>query len=93
MLQIIGQYLFCRVFPKCYLTKNNFLYNKQFGFQKSHSTDHAIVQLADQIHKMCNKNIYAVIVFIDLAEAFDTVNHKILLKNLSHYGIKSKSLD
>ena len=32
-----------------YLTENNLLYNslQQFGFQKGHSTDHAIVQLAD----------------------------------------------
>ena len=40
-----------------YLTENNLLYNKQCGFQKGHSTDHAIVQIADQIHKMFNKNI------------------------------------
>ena len=31
-----------------YLTENYLLYNKQFGFQIEHSTDHAIVQLADQ---------------------------------------------
>ena len=58
-----------------YLTENNLLYNKQFGFQKRHSTDHAILQLADQIHEMFNKNIFTLGVFIDLS----TVNHKILL--------------
>ena len=64
------------------MTENNLLYNKQFAFHSI--TDHAIVQLADQTHEMFNKNIYT----LDF-----TVNHKILLKKRSHYGIKSKSLD
>ena len=79
-----------------YLTYNcfyNLLYNKQFGFQKGHSTNNAIVQLADQIHEMFNKNIYTLGVFVDLSKAFDTVKYEILLKRLSHYEIKNKSLD
>ena len=32
-----------------YLTGNSMLYEKQFGFQEGHSTEHAIVQLVDQI--------------------------------------------
>ena len=76
-----------------YLTENNLLYKKQFVFQKGHATDHATVQLANQIHKMFNKNIYTLRVFIDLPTVFDTVNNKIRLKKISHYGVKNKSFD
>ena len=34
-----------------YLTDNDILYKNQFGFQEGHSTEHAVVQLVDQIRK------------------------------------------
>ena len=63
------------------------LYPKQFGFQKGHSTDHALLQLVDQICESFERNQYTIGVFTDLSKAFDTVGHKILLKkirNLRH---------
>ena len=62
-----------------YLTESNLLYNKQFEFQKERFTDQAIVQIPDQIHRIFNKNIFTIGVFIDMFKASDTVNNKILL--------------
>ena len=75
-----------------YLLKNKILYNKQFGFQKSNSTEHAIMQLSDQLYDSFNENKFTIGVFIDLSKAFDTVDHEILLQKLYHYGIRGKNL-
>ena len=75
-----------------YLTTNNILYEKQFGFQINHSTDHAIIQLVNEILHSFDENKFTLGVFIDLSKAFDTVNHQILLSKLEHYGVKSTNL-
>ena len=63
------------------------LYEKQFGFQCNHSTDHAISQLVSEILHSFDDNKFTLGVFIDLSKAFDTVNHQILIRKLEHYGI------
>ena len=73
-----------------FFSENNISYKKQFGFQKQHSTDHAIVHLVNEILKSFENNCYTLGVFIDLTKAFDTVDHNILLKKLFHYGVRGQ---
>ena len=40
------------------------------------------------IRSALDNSNFACGIFIDLQKAFDTVNHKILLKKLEHYGIR-----
>ena len=48
-----------------YLSENNYLYEKQFGFQAAHSTDHAVIQLISQILQNFNENEHTNGIFID----------------------------
>ena len=75
-----------------HLSNSKILYPKQFSFQKSHSTDHALLQLVDQIYESFERNEYTVAVFIDLSKAFHTVDHDILLKKLEINGISGTHL-
>ena len=64
------------------------MYNFQFGFRASHSIDHALISLTESIKNTLDNKKYGCGIFIDLQKAFDTVNHKILLSKIKHYGIR-----
>ena len=55
-----------------YLLQNNILYEKQFEFQASNSTEQAVIQIISQMLDAFNENKYTLGIFIDLSKAFDT---------------------
>ena len=75
-----------------FLNKYNCIYKKQFGFQNSHSTNHALITITVTIREALDRNEYSCGVFLDFQKAFDTVNHKILISKLNHYGVRGLSL-
>ena len=76
---------------KC-ISENSILYEKQFGFQTSHSIEHAMLLLVNQLYQSFDENKFTLGIFIDLSKTFDTVDHKILTKRLELYGIKGCNL-
>ena len=60
----------------------------QFGFRRKHSTQHAAICLVNNILSSLDSNNIVIGIFLDLKNAFDTVNHKILLDKLYAYGIR-----
>ena len=75
-----------------HLTLHNLLFEKQFGFQENHSTDHAALLLTEKILDSFDKNEFTASIFIDLSKAFDTVDHDILIKKLNYYGVSGVAL-
>ena len=88
--KILERIMYNRLYS--FIVENNILYNKQFGFRKEHSTEHAILQLTTQILQSFDEDQFTIGIFIDLSKAFDTVDHSILLKKLSYYGVRNNNL-
>jgi len=53
------------------------LSQQQYGFHNDHSTSLAITDFCEILHQNFNKNLISCAVFLDLRNAFDSVNHSI----------------
>ena len=76
-----------------FVEKSNIIFSSQHGFRAGHSPLLPLLTMHDKISNAFEKNEYSIGIFLDLAKAFDTVNHDILLHKLSTYGIRGVQLD
>jgi len=75
--KILERIMYNRIYN--FIEKNNILYPKQFGFRRKHCTEHAAMDLANNILKGFDDNNFTLGLFVDLSKAFDTVDHEILV--------------
>ena len=71
-----------------YLEKHEKLYVSQYGFREGHSCENAVSELVSQIVKGQQEGLYTLSLFLDLSKAFDSLEHKVLLKKFERYGLR-----
>lgn len=75
-----------------FLNKYQIISNRQFGFQTGISTSDAIAYVSKIVYENLDNSMKSVGIFLDLAKAFDTVDHKLLLNKLEAMGIRGLAL-
>jgi len=73
-----------------YLEKNNLFSCKQHGFRKGRSCLTQLLKHYDYILNNYLNNTETDVIYLDYAKAFDKVDHNLLLKKMSFYGIKGE---
>ena len=73
-----------------YLAANNLLPKFQSAYRKSHSTETALMKVLADLTNAIDDERLALVAFLDLSAAFDTVDHQVLLhRMLTSYGVSS----
>lgn len=65
-----------------YLSENNLYAKMQSAYKKYHSTETAILRVANDIAQAIDQHQEVILVLLDLSAAFDTIDHDILLRRL-----------
>ena len=69
------------------------LCSNRFVFMSNHSNDMAVLQIVDNFIQAITNGNCSVGIFLDLRKAFGTVDHHIILCELSHYGMRGIALN
>ena len=77
-----------------HLTDHQLYAKMQSAHQKYHSTESALLKVFNYINTAIDNQRECVLALLDLSEAFDTIDHKILINRLDNkYGISGLALE
>ena len=76
-----------------HLNKYSLFAPYQSGFHAGYSTQDVLLYVTDKWLRAIDEGKYTGVVFLDLAKAFDTVDHAILCSKLKYYGFQGASYD
>ena len=62
------------------------------GLRRNHNTQHVLLRMIESSQGLQNKGQKVGAIIMGLSKVFDTLNHKLLFKNLQAYGFDKKSL-
>lgn len=75
-----------------YIENNEILSNNQYAYRKHHSCTRALIKTMDNVYKKLDEGNIVVLVFLDLTQAFPSLNHNILLQKLKDIGLNNNEL-
>ena len=75
-----------------FIDKHEILSKSQFGFRKNVSTETALANFIDYVHKGLTAKHNVGAIFMDLSRAFDVMDHNILEIKLKHCGFRGTFL-